>query len=122
MGIRKAMMRRHKSLLVDKSELEKLEKNDAVPLINLSDMAYMGPLSIGTPPQHFKVIYDTGSTDLWVPSANCSDVACINKNAYNSTASSTYVHDGRAYSIQYGSGAVSGFASKVPSNYTKVVS
>lgn len=117
LGIRKAMMRRHKSLLVDKSELEKIEKNEALPLVNLGDMAYMGPLSIGNPPQQFMVIYDTGSTDLWVPSANCSDVACNNKNSYNNSASSTYETDGRAYSIQYGSGAVSGFASKVIITY-----
>lgn len=116
-GLRKAMLKKHAKLLMDKSELNSLEKDVSVPLVNIQDMAYMGPITIGTPPQLFNVIFDTGSTDLWVPSANCTDDACTSKNAFNSTKSTTYSFDGRPYSIQYGSGAVSGILSKVHSTY-----
>ncbi|XP_003920243.2 pepsin A [Saimiri boliviensis] len=78
------------------------------PLVNYLDMEYFGTIGIGTPAQEFTVIFDTGSSNLWVPSVYCSSPACTNHNRFNPQESSTYQATSQTVSIAYGTGSMTG--------------
>lgn len=71
------------------------------PLRNKANVQYYGTVEIGTPGQAFTVVFDTGSSDLWVP-----------RSTFNVKQSSTLTCPDRRcderVGIQYGRGSVSG--------------
>ncbi|XP_037569639.1 lysosomal aspartic protease-like [Dermacentor silvarum] len=83
-------------------------------LKNFLDAQYYGNISIGTPPQTFRVVFDTGSSDLWVPSARCppESVACRAHDRYDCFGSETYIEHGGPFLISYGSGSIVGKVSR----------
>nr|XP_023403305.1 chymosin-like [Loxodonta africana] len=79
------------------------------PLINYLDSQYFGKIYIGTPSQEFTVVFDTGSSDFWVPSVYCNSDACQNHHCFNLFKSSTFQNMGQPLTIQYGTGSMQGF-------------
>eukprot|EP00928_Gymnodinium_smaydae_P086834 TRINITY_DN71255_c0_g1_i1.p1 TRINITY_DN71255_c0_g1~~TRINITY_DN71255_c0_g1_i1.p1 ORF type:complete len:472 (-),score=95.56 TRINITY_DN71255_c0_g1_i1:6-1358(-) len=52
---------------------------------------YCGRITLGSPPQPFDVVLDTGSGNLIVPAAECTDTACLRHVRFDAAASSTAV-------------------------------
>ncbi|CAE6402266.1 hypothetical protein ACGC1H_000207 [Rhizoctonia solani] len=84
-----------------------ISKRQGVPLADEAEELWAGEISIGTPGQTFLIDFDTGSADLWIPSASCQSEGCRNKNVYTSSSSSTAkeVTTSQKFSISYGDGS-----------------
>jgi len=78
------------------------------PFKNYDDAEYIGTITIGSPAQEFDVVFDTGSSNLWVVGNQCNDAGCQGKHAYNPQASNSYSANGQSISIQYGTGSMDG--------------
>ncbi|KAJ1941505.1 aspartic proteinase precursor, partial [Linderina macrospora] len=70
--------------------------------------SYFGELSVGTPPQKFNVVFDTGSSDFWIPSIHCDSVACSTHNRFDNDKSSSFVTSHVPFSLTYGTGGLMG--------------
>lgn len=100
-------------------------RRESVPVYREGKIAsfktsYSGTISIGTPPQAFRVVFDTGSGHLVLPAVECMSEACLAHQRYNMSASASARAvdvDGRALSpgeaqeevtIAFGTGEITG--------------
>jgi len=75
--------------------------------------AYWGAMSLGSPPQQFSVIFDTGSGNLIVPDASCKTAGCAPHKKYSSHASTssmavTNENNEGSSEITFGTGQIAG--------------
>ncbi|XP_027815116.1 pregnancy-associated glycoprotein 4-like [Ovis aries] len=78
------------------------------PLRDIRDTFYVGNITIGTPPQEFQVVFDTGSAVLWVPSVFCNSSTCSTHVRFRHLESSTFRPTNKTFWINYGAGRIEG--------------
>ena len=52
------------------------------------------------------MVFDTGSSNLWVPSTRCKSIACWLHSRFDATQSSSYKANGTEFAIRYGTGSL----------------
>ncbi|KAI4553182.1 hypothetical protein MJT46_016476 [Ovis ammon polii x Ovis aries] len=75
-------------------------------------LVYLGNITIGTPPQEFQVVFDTGSSDLWVPSDLCTSPARSTKIMFRHLQSSTFLPTNKTFRIAYETGRMKGVVAR----------
>jgi hypothetical protein len=75
-------------------------------LVNTYNTELYGTIYLGNPPQAFTMIFDTGSSNIWVPAGNC--VGADMKAHFYPQDSETFQPVEGTMNIQYGKGAVKG--------------
>ncbi|XP_029782069.1 napsin-A [Suricata suricatta] len=90
------------------------EKPAFVPLSDYMNVQYYGEIGLGTPSQNFSVVFDTGSSNLWVPSIRCHffSLPCWFHHRFNPKASNSFRPNGTKFAIQYGTGRLAGILSE----------
>jgi len=67
---------------------------------------------VGTPPQFLNVIFDTGSSNLWITSSTCHSAECHSHPSYDATKSSSYRKVGYQVQVRFGTGEIEGHISE----------
>ncbi|KAI8369709.1 aspartic peptidase domain-containing protein [Blakeslea trispora] len=83
----------------------------SAPLENV-DLAYLIDIQLGTPPQPFTLLLDTGSSGTWVPIHGCGRYCGYPENTFNPNNSSTFTPSNLLFNIRYGEGFSRGFYGK----------
>jgi saccharopepsin len=82
-----------------------------LPLINSVNDEMIVNLCLGTPPQCFNVLVDSGSFVLWVTNIYSPQTPDAN-NKFDFKRSSTFSNTNKPYNIQYGTGSAQGYVTK----------
>eukprot|EP00929_Paragymnodinium_shiwhaense_P068591 TRINITY_DN34523_c0_g1_i1.p1 TRINITY_DN34523_c0_g1~~TRINITY_DN34523_c0_g1_i1.p1 ORF type:complete len:446 (+),score=100.58 TRINITY_DN34523_c0_g1_i1:76-1413(+) len=91
-------------------------KLEVVDTWMLKARCYIGEIAVGEPAQKFTVLFDTGSSYLWLPAADCKSEACGRRQRYNPGTSLTSGRVPPTYNSRvaaaFATGELQGFAGR----------
>lgn len=99
--------RAHHQLLADRARA----KNDDIDvgLVDSVIHEFLAEVRVGEPGQPVQVVFDTGSSEIWLSSSLCQDDTCdLEDQRFDPDLSTTFCGSDRMESCEYGSGEVSG--------------
>jgi len=102
--------RRSLSVAADGDDFDLIESAVAM-MVNHKTTQYVAPFFIGTPPEKFTLILDTGSSNMWVYGSACHTDVCNIHKRFDHRKSSTWAKNGTGIMIKYGSGKIEGILS-----------
>ncbi|KAK8107766.1 uncharacterized protein PG998_009779 [Apiospora kogelbergensis] len=73
-----------------------------------TDYSYFVEAKFGSDESLMYMLLDTGASSSWVMGSKCTSEACSMHNTFKSDGSSTLKDSGQSFSVEYGSGSVSG--------------
>ncbi|CAO3694088.1 unnamed protein product [Umbelopsis ramanniana] len=77
--------------------------------IRNADLAYLLDIGVGSPPQTFTLLFDTGSSTTWIPVDSCGHRCGYPPHGYSDASSSTSESTTLKFDIQYGRGFAEGY-------------
>ncbi|KAJ9198492.1 hypothetical protein DTO027B5_2755 [Paecilomyces variotii] len=104
--------RKHVSDPVTRDRVRRKRDKTVTETLDNEETLYFANISLGTPAQHVRLTIDTGSSDLWVNTAQsslCSERAkpCAISGTYDANSSSTYKIVSSDFNISYVDGSAS---------------
>lgn len=87
---------------------QKSQNNYRVHLRDINNSQFVGQISVGTPGQLFNVIFDTGSSNLWINGISCQDEACLSHEQFDPQASHTFHILDVDMDVMFGTGQITG--------------
>jgi len=97
----------HSGRILLESQGQNIDNTAKVSLTNYYNAQYIGEIGIGSPPQFLRVVFDTGSSDLWIPGGQCLECGDFQSKLifFDKTKSLTYslLEAPKPFEVQYGS-------------------
>merc|ERR1719456_1243126 len=79
-----------------------------IGLTNLKDSQYVGRIGVGSNKDPINVVFDSGSTNIWIASMDCKEGSCLKHKRYDQSTSKTFADSRHTLDVTFGTGNLKG--------------